>query len=217
MGHYYKRLLHLVAQAEEQAVQFGLVLAVKAARRLVGKYHRRPVDQCARHSHALPLAARQLRRLVLDAVGKPHILQQLQCPLACLALPAAAYQCRYHYILDGRELGQQLVELEHEPYVAVTEVGKVAFAQPQHVLPVIFHNAATVGCVERAKYLQQRGFPRPAASHYGYNLLAANGERHVAQHVQLPVVLVYAFCFNHLLLNFLITCAASIQPNMHGR
>ena len=50
---------------------------VEVAGRLVGQHDRRIVGERARDRDALLLAARQLRRIVMRAIGQPNLVEQL--------------------------------------------------------------------------------------------------------------------------------------------
>lgn len=78
VGDDYESLAELVAQVEEELVQFCLVLRVERARRLVGEHHSRVVHQGARHSHTLLLAAREFVGFVVGAVGESHEVEQFE-------------------------------------------------------------------------------------------------------------------------------------------
>ena len=61
-----ERLVQFASQIEEKFVQFFLVLGIKATRRLISKNNRWLIHQSPCYSHSLLLAARQLRRLMIE-------------------------------------------------------------------------------------------------------------------------------------------------------
>ena len=61
---------------------------VEVAGRLVGEHDRRSPEQRAGDRHALALAARQLRRGVVEPVPEADALERLARPLAPLRRPA---------------------------------------------------------------------------------------------------------------------------------
>ena len=122
MRYNHECLSELVAQTEEQLVQFLLVFRVETARRLVGKNNGRVVYQCACHCHTLLLAARKLIGLMLCAVGQSHEVEQGFGLLLCLAARFSANQGRYHDVLERGELRQKLVKLKHEAYALISEL-----------------------------------------------------------------------------------------------
>ena len=65
----------LLVELEQHLHDLVAVLGVEVARGLVGQDQVRLVDQRARHGHALLLAARELRREVVAAVGDIHLLE----------------------------------------------------------------------------------------------------------------------------------------------
>ena len=77
-------LLHVAQQLEDLRLHGD----VERGRRLVGDDERRPAGQRDRDHHALPHAARQLMRVVVDAlfgVGDAHRAQQVDGARARLA------------------------------------------------------------------------------------------------------------------------------------
>ena len=78
----------------------------------------RLVDQGAGDGHALPLAARELRRPVRRPRHQVHDLQRGDGAPAGLLGRHAGDQQRQLDVLDGGEDGQQVVELEDEAHAA---------------------------------------------------------------------------------------------------
>ena len=76
VGHDYEGLAQGVAEAGEQFLYLVAVSRVEATGWLVGEYDARIVDKGTCHGGALTLAARQLGRLVLTAVGQSEQVQQ---------------------------------------------------------------------------------------------------------------------------------------------
>ena len=98
------------------------------------------------------------------AVSKTHKLQQFLSTLLGGLLRGACYVGRYHDVLQGGELRQQLVELEDETYVAVAEVGQLFVGEGGNVDGIDVH-AAAVGTVQCAHDLQKGGLARSAGAH----------------------------------------------------
>ena len=175
MGDDDEGLAKLVAQVEEQLVQLFLVLGVERAAGLVGQDDGRAVDQGTGHGHALLLAAGELVRLVVGAVGQSHKPQQLFSPLAGRFTRGTGNVGRYHDVLDGRKLRQQLVELEHEADVSVAEVGELFLREGGGVDAIDTYGAA-VRAVQRADNLQQGRLAGPAGTDDAYHLATVDGE-----------------------------------------
>ena len=59
------------------------------------------------------------------SVAEVHECKQFFGTLLCLAVALSGDESRNHDILDGCELRQQLMELEHKADVLVAEVGEL--------------------------------------------------------------------------------------------
>jgi len=68
MGHEYAREMQFVMQTSQPSPQFMAHLAVESAKRFVQQQHVGIDGECPCEGHALPLAARQLRRI---AIARP--------------------------------------------------------------------------------------------------------------------------------------------------
>ena len=149
-------LAETVAEIEEELVQLLLVFAVETARGFVGKDDGGIVDEGTGHSHALFLSAGEFVGLVVGPLGEIHELEQFFGAPLSLAMGCAGNVGWNHDVLDGRELGQQLVELEYETEMTVAEVGQFLLREGSGVDAVDTYGAA-VGPVEGADDLQQGG------------------------------------------------------------
>ncbi len=125
VGDDDKGLAILVAEVEEELVELLLVLRVERARWLVSEDDARVVDEGTGNGDALFLATRELVGLVAGTIGEAHEAEQLLCALLGSLLRGACDVGRYHDVLQSREFGQQLVELEDEADVAIAEVGQL--------------------------------------------------------------------------------------------
>ena len=113
-----------------------LVLRVERTRRLVGEDDVGLVHQGTSHGHTLLLAARELVGAMGGTFLQSEEVQQLLGTFFGLRMRRAGYQRGHHDVLECREFGQQLVELEDEADVAVAERRERLVLQPQHVRPV---------------------------------------------------------------------------------
>ena len=100
--------LHLLAQFE-----------IQRAERFVQQQHPRPIDQRARQRHALPLAARQVRRLAFGNETERHALQRLLRPRQPLAFSDALHHQAVGDIFQHRHVREQRVILKHGIHVAL--------------------------------------------------------------------------------------------------
>ena len=101
--------------------------AVEIPGRLVGEHQRRIVGQRARDRHALLLAARELRRIVMAAIVQPHLVEQR---LGAGGGIGAARDLHRH--LDVLERGQrrhQVEELEDEADLLAAQARQRVFVE----------------------------------------------------------------------------------------
>src|SRR5205814_478449 len=84
-------------------------------------------------------------------------------------------------VLEGREHGEQIVELEHEADVRRAPAGRVRFAQPGDVGARDRHRPG-VGTIDASDQVQQRGLAGPRGAHQAEELPLGNLEGDVAQH-----------------------------------
>ena len=121
VGNDDKGLTEVVAEVEEELMQFFFILCVEGARGLIGKDDGRVVDKCACYGDTLLLTAREFVGLMGGAVGQPHEVEQFLGALLGLFGGCAGDIGGNHDVLDSRELRQELVELEHETDMFVAE------------------------------------------------------------------------------------------------
>ena len=199
VGDNDEGLPSLVAQVEEELVQFLLVFRVERAAGFIGQDDRRTVHQGPRHGHTLFFAARELCGLMVGTIFETHELQQFVGPLAGFVLAGACNQCRNHHVLDGRKFGQELMKLKHEANLLIAEVAQPIASQVGDVCS-IDADSALVGFVERADDLQQGGFSRAAGAYNAHNLAWLNIEINAFKHFELPERFVYILNVYHLVI-----------------
>ena len=68
-------------------------------------------------------------------------------PFLGLGFILAAYERGHHYVLQGTELGQQMMELKHEAYVAVAKGGQGRLVHLENVAPP-HHNPTRRGPIK---------------------------------------------------------------------
>jgi hypothetical protein len=100
-------------------------LGVEVAGRLVTQQQPGRQQQRPGQRHPLLLAARQLARPVGQALAQPDPHQQALGLLGALAPVHAADQAGHHGVFQRGELGQQMMELEHEADRAIAKLGEV--------------------------------------------------------------------------------------------
>ena len=97
---------------EQQVDDVVAGAAVEIAGRLVGEQDRRIVGERAGDRHALLLAARQLRRIVMAAVRSPTSASSASARAP--GIRRAGNLHRHQHVLAGRQRRQQVEELEDE-------------------------------------------------------------------------------------------------------
>ncbi len=88
------------AHRQEQLEDVAPVGAVEVARRLVGEDERRIVGERPGDGDTLLLAARELRRIVMGALGQTHFLEQRRRALARVTPPDQLH--RHQHVLQAR-------------------------------------------------------------------------------------------------------------------
>jgi hypothetical protein len=187
----HEGLTELLAQVEEELVQFTGVRRIEVAAGLIGQDHVRRVEERARHGHALLFTTAELCGLVLLALD--HTQPREKVMRACRAIPAATAgdQAGHHHVLQRGEFRQQVVELEHEADVLVTEGAQRAASQAHYVRA---GNGQCTGVrpLQGAEDLQQRGLAGPAGAHNAHHFALGHRQVHALQHVQVAETFPYA-------------------------
>ena len=84
----------------------------------------------ARQQDALLLTARHLGRIMVHAFAKADPLEHGTRDHLAFTLRHASEHQWHGHILDGIEIGQQIVRLEHEAKVLLPEFGQLPFVKP---------------------------------------------------------------------------------------
>src|SRR5438105_4526045 len=121
--HHHDGLLELPIEPLEQRQHLLGGLAVEVPRRLVGHEDRRIGGDGPRDRDPLLLAAGKLARIVAHPVGEADERERRLDVLFPLALGERRQEERQLDVLEGREHGDQVVELEHEPDVRGAPAG----------------------------------------------------------------------------------------------
>ena len=140
------------------------VAVSSAPGRLVREQQLGRVDQRPRDRDALPLPARQPRRVGVALVGQAHPVEQLGRPRPGAA-PGRAGQLggQQHVVGDGQVV-EEVEELEDEADVPGAEPGEGALPQLVDALPG--HRDRSPGRpVKPGDEVEQGGLPRPGRAH----------------------------------------------------
>ena len=153
-----------VADADLQALQLRLQARVPAA------------------LNALLLAARQLRRAVVETLAEAEVGQQELRPVAGGTRRRAADQLRQDDVLGRAEVGQQMVELVDEAELVAPHRGPGVGVERFDPLPVDCDRAAEPA-FEQPDRLEHGRLARSARSEQGDDLAAGDGQVDAAQDV----------------------------------
>ncbi len=155
-------------------------LLIEVSAGLVAEQGPRGLDQGTGHRDPLLLAAGHRARAVLGAVSQSQVLEQGARPLARFGQGPAGDEHRHHHVLEGRELGQQVMELEDEPQGAVPELPQGVLVEREHVLPG-HHHAPALRAVQAAEDMEERRLPHSRCAHDRDHLARGDGEVHPGQ------------------------------------
>ena len=151
------------ALAANQAKEFsedrvgGMLIEISG--RLVGKHERRFVRKGAGNRNPLLLAAGQLGGSMVKALGKTERAEQLLCAYSRGLRLGAEDELWQHHILDGIELGQQVMELIHEAEELAPEPRSSVIVEPRCFLAAQ-PDRALKAPLEQANRLEEGGFAR---------------------------------------------------------
>ena len=116
-------------------------------------------------------------------VGESHELEQFHSASMSFACATSGNEGRNHDVLYGGELWQQLMELEHETDVLVTEVTELALIERCDV-DAVDDDGSRIRTVEGADDLQESGLTCSRRSDNADNLAFLNVEVDAFQHLQ---------------------------------
>jgi hypothetical protein len=130
---------------------------VEVAGRLVGEQQGRARRGGARDRHALLLAARQLRRIMVKAVAKADALEFGPRPLARILRPGEFE--RHRDVLDGGHRRQQLEGLQDDAQRAAAQPCQLVFVERAEILAAK-RDGAAVGPFESRDHRHQAALAR---------------------------------------------------------
>ena len=112
--------------------------------------------ECTGNGHALLLATGKLARLVVDALGKPHLRELLNRDLGRFLFGALEHLLlREHDVALGSEVREQVEALEHHADLRAHSVDIGALGGN---LGVLEKHLAARGLLEQVHAAQERGF-----------------------------------------------------------
>src|SRR5437867_889605 len=187
VGHHDDGLLELPVEPVEQLEDLLGRLAVEVAGGLVGEQHRGVAHDRARDRHALLLAARELARVVVHAIGEPDQLEREQGALAALLAAHAHEQQRQLDVLERGQHRDQVVELEDEADVARAPHRELA---PVQLVDrgVPHPHLARGRTVDAADQVEERRLAAPRGAHERDEIARGHVQRQAVEHRDLLLV-----------------------------
>src|SRR5690348_15392066 len=148
---------------------------IEIAGRFVGQKDTGRVRYRTCDRYPLLLTARKLGRSMRDTVAQPEIIQQFHAARGRLAARQTADHLRQQYVLERRELRQQVVRLINETDLAAPDAGAFAVGQSRGRAAINI-NLADIGMLEESREMQQRRFAGPRRCHQSDRLSGPNRE-----------------------------------------
>ncbi len=183
-GDDRRQMITLVHLAQEPVQRIGRQL-VEIAGRLVGQEHARPHDQRPGNRHALLLAARQHPGAMRQPLAEPDAPEQLLRPAARVGQRDAGDAHRHLGVLERAELGQQVVELKHEPDVPVPERDD-GWTRQRRQVRVADHDRACVRAIQPAEHVQERALADSRRADNRHHLAGLDHQVEIAKNQQFP-------------------------------
>ncbi len=167
-------------QPVEQIHDVHAGLGVESARGFVGQNQDRLVGQRAGDGHALLLSAGKLRRVVTQAVFKPHGRQRRPGAIMALRPRHAAVAQRKLDVFNGRRSREQVEALEYEADLPIANLGQLVRRQVRDI-PAIQDIASGRGRVQAAEEVHERGLSRSRRTRHRDKIAAPDFNRYRAQ------------------------------------
>ena len=163
-------------------------LVVEGARGFVAEQEFGSLGDSASDGDALLLAARKLGGEVAQTLGEAHLAEGF------LGIEGTgAHLGRELDVFERGEVGNKVVELEHEAHVGAAVLHELAFGRMGDVAAVD-HDGARRGCVHAAQDVERRGFASAGRAENDGKLAALDSEVRAIKRVDLRFA--RAVCFN---------------------
>lgn len=168
------------ASSSKEADDVAAGLLIEVAGGLVGQNQRGRIHQRAGDGDALPLAAGELARAVLRAVGEADALERLEGALAALVGVHARVEKRQLDVLPDRRARQEVEGLEDEAELLIADARQCLRGHRGHVFAVE-PVAALRRRVEAAEDVHQGGLAGAGRADDRDELAAIDPHVHAAQ------------------------------------
>ena len=173
----------LLVDLEEEVVHRVAGLGVEVAGGLVGEEELGREDQGAGEGDALLLAAGELAGAVGDAVAQGDLVEQGAGGALHLAAALALDEAGHHHVLEGVELGEQVVELEDEADGPVADRRQPGAGEAGELV-VAEADGAARGQVEGADAVEQGALAGARGADDGHHLALVDGDVDAPEHPQ---------------------------------
>ena len=137
------------------------VARVEVAGRLVAEQQARRADQRAGDRHALLLAAGQLRRQEVGAVGDADPVERGERALAAALARPAAVDLRQHHVLEHRAVGEQVERLKDEAQRAPAQRARARPPSSSRDVDAVDQAAPAVGRSRQPTMFSSVDLPEP--------------------------------------------------------
>jgi hypothetical protein len=117
----------------EKAMNALTSFAVEITSRLISQQQSRARDKRSSKRHSRLLAPRHFARPVHRAVGQSDRFEHRVSATPCRFVRSSVDEHRHHYILNGCELGQQVMKLEDETNLPVPKPSQVYITKFKNV------------------------------------------------------------------------------------
>jgi hypothetical protein len=182
VGDEHQRHAAPARQVEHQREHRVGAAAIEVAGRLVGEDAIGRAGERARDRDPLALAARELRRPVLEPRAEAELAERVGGARPRLDRGDAADAQRHGDVVERRELGQEMVELVDEAEMAIAPFALRGRVEGREVASAEV-DVALSRRLEAAEQMQQRALARSRRADDGERLAASHLEVDALEHV----------------------------------
>lgn len=168
----------------KQLGQLPSIGFIQSARGLICKQQHGLINQGSNDRDALTFTARKLRWTLVLVFGETDLFEKKLGPLRGFISPrfVSINQSWNQNILQSRELRQQVVHLENEPYFLGSHRGQFLLTHASNGLSEK-RDFACGGLIQGAEHVEQRAFPAAAAADDRDSFSFLNREIHATQNL----------------------------------
>ncbi len=141
MGHHDQRGAARSVHLQQQVRHIPPGGRIEISGGLIGQKNRGLQNQGPGNRYSLAFSPGELAHRMLQPMQKPHFLENFPCALAHLFSPAFLEQTGHHYVLNGAELGQKVMELEDKAQETIPKPSEFCGRSIEYVVPAKDHAA----------------------------------------------------------------------------